>query len=335
MVSSTEGSPTYTGWKRRSSAGSFSMYLRNSFNVVAPMARNSPRASAGFSMFDASIEPSAAPAPTSVCSSSINRIICPSDSVTSFSTAFSRSSNSPRYFAPATSADKSSVTIRFGFSTSGTSPATMRLANQHRIIFRAPRQNLHHAPDFLVAPDHRVQLATPRQVRQIPPVLFQRAIGGFRILRSHPVAAANRGHRLQNRLVARARADQRLGRRIFFRRGDGQQNMLGRNVLILQPLHLVERVLQNLVRRRTQILLRDAGNFRQPRDLLLHVTRDRRRRHPQLLQQRRHHAVALRHQRPQQMQRLDLLLPLAPAHLLRRLQRLLGLYSQFVKTQHG
>jgi len=31
-------------------------------------------------MFDASIAPSAAPAPTSVCNSSMNRMICPSDS---------------------------------------------------------------------------------------------------------------------------------------------------------------------------------------------------------------------------------------------------------------
>src|SRR5260370_1112819 len=60
MVSSTEGSAISTGWKRRSSAGSFSMCLRYSFIVVAPMARSSPRASAGFNMFEASIEPSAA-----------------------------------------------------------------------------------------------------------------------------------------------------------------------------------------------------------------------------------------------------------------------------------
>src|ERR1035438_1709382 len=39
IVSSTLGSPTKTIWKRRSSAASFSMYLRYSFNVVAPMAR--------------------------------------------------------------------------------------------------------------------------------------------------------------------------------------------------------------------------------------------------------------------------------------------------------
>ena len=37
IVSSTVGSPTITGWKRRSSAASFSMYFRYSSSVVAPI----------------------------------------------------------------------------------------------------------------------------------------------------------------------------------------------------------------------------------------------------------------------------------------------------------
>ena len=80
MVSSTVGSPTMTGWKRRSSAASFSMYFRYSSSVVAPTVCSSPRASIGFSMFDASIDPSAAPAPTTVWSSSMNRMTLPSES---------------------------------------------------------------------------------------------------------------------------------------------------------------------------------------------------------------------------------------------------------------
>ena len=76
MVSSTVGSPTITGWNRRSSAASFSMCLRYSSSVVAPMQRSSPRASIGLSMLPASMAPSAAPAPTTVCSSSMNRMIC-------------------------------------------------------------------------------------------------------------------------------------------------------------------------------------------------------------------------------------------------------------------
>ena len=48
--------------------------------------------------------------------------------VTSFSTAFRRSSNSPRYLAPATSAPRSSVTTCLSTSVFGTSPRTMRCA---------------------------------------------------------------------------------------------------------------------------------------------------------------------------------------------------------------
>ena len=66
-----------TGWNRRSSAASFSIRFRYSSSVVAPMQRSSPRASAGFNRFAASIDPSAAPAPTIVWSSSMKRMIWP------------------------------------------------------------------------------------------------------------------------------------------------------------------------------------------------------------------------------------------------------------------
>ena len=133
MVSSTDGSLTITGWKRRSSAGSFSMCLRYSSSVVAPTQRSSPRARAGLSMLAASTAPSAAPAPTSVCSSSMKQMISPSLSVISRRTAFRRSSNSPRYFAPATMAPMSRASRRLPLSPSGTSPATMRWARPSTI----------------------------------------------------------------------------------------------------------------------------------------------------------------------------------------------------------
>ncbi len=129
MVSSTDGSPTSTWANRRSSAGSFSMRSRYSSSVVAPTRRSSPRASMGLSMLPASMEPSALPAPTSVCSSSMNVTIRPSESLISFSTALSRSSNSPRYFAPATIAARSREINRLPRRDSGTSPATIRDAS--------------------------------------------------------------------------------------------------------------------------------------------------------------------------------------------------------------
>ncbi len=128
IVSSTDGSPTKTCWKRRSSAASFSIRSRYSSRVVAPIIRSSPRASIGLSMLPASMAPSAAPAPTTVCSSSMNVMTWPSLSLISFRTALRRSSNSPRYFEPATMAPRSSATSRLPRSDSGTSPATIRWA---------------------------------------------------------------------------------------------------------------------------------------------------------------------------------------------------------------
>ena len=134
MVSATVGSPTHTCWKRRSSAGSFSTCLRNSSSVVAPTMRSSPRASIGFIMLPASSAPSPpAPAPTSVCISSTNVMTSPSESMISFSTALRRSSNSPRYFAPASMLAMSSETSRLSLRPSGTSPSAMRRARPSTI----------------------------------------------------------------------------------------------------------------------------------------------------------------------------------------------------------
>ncbi|MCY1236863.1 hypothetical protein D9M72_495360 [compost metagenome] len=63
----------------------------------------------------------------------MNRIISPFSACTSLSTAFSRSSNSPRNFAPAISAPMSSAISRLSLRLSGTSPLTMRRARPSAI----------------------------------------------------------------------------------------------------------------------------------------------------------------------------------------------------------
>ena len=72
-------------------------------------------------MLAASTAPSAAPAPTSVCNSSMNRMQLPEFLISSM-IFFRRSSNSPRYLVPATSEPMSSVSRRLPCSVSGTSP---------------------------------------------------------------------------------------------------------------------------------------------------------------------------------------------------------------------
>ena len=84
-------------------------------------------------MLPASIAPSAFPAPTIVCNSSMNKIICPSCFDKSLSTALSRSSNSPRNLAPAISEPISKDNKRLFLIPSGTSPLTIRKANPSTI----------------------------------------------------------------------------------------------------------------------------------------------------------------------------------------------------------
>ena len=86
-------------------------------------------------------------------------------------------------------------------------------ADQHGIILGAPRQNLHHAANLDVAPDHRIELAAAGQFGEVARVLFERAEGGFRRLRGDPVAAAHRRQRLQNGFARSAVARQDLPRR--------------------------------------------------------------------------------------------------------------------------
>ena len=85
------------------------------------MACNSPRARAGLSILEASMAPWAAPAPTTVCSSSMNRITSPSARWISSMAAFKRSSNSPRKREPAIIAPRSRATTRLPLKISGIS----------------------------------------------------------------------------------------------------------------------------------------------------------------------------------------------------------------------
>ena len=131
-VSSGDVGSTITFWKRRSKAPSFSMLLRYSSRVVAPIHCISPRAKAGFSMLAASIEPGAEPAPTIVCISSMKRITS-GLSFSSLRIVRMRSSNCPRYLVPATTEVISSDTTRLLNKTRDTFFSMMRKASPSTI----------------------------------------------------------------------------------------------------------------------------------------------------------------------------------------------------------
>ncbi len=137
IASSTVGSWTMTGWKRRSRAASFSI-CRYSLSVVAPTTCSSPRASAGFKILPASIEPSAAPAPTSRWISSMNKMMF-FRSCNSAMSRFIRSSNWPRMPVLATSEATSSKYTSLFNSFSGTCPSAIFSASPSTMaVFPTP-----------------------------------------------------------------------------------------------------------------------------------------------------------------------------------------------------
>ena len=227
-MSSTVGSPTKTGWKRRASAASFSTCLRYSSSVVAPTQCSSPRASAGFRRFDASIAPSALPAPTSVCISSMKRMIWPSADgdlvehglqplleLAAILRAGDQRAHVERQqllvlqalrHVAVDDAERQALGDR-GLADAG-------LADQHRVVLGAAGQHLDGAADFLVAADDRVELALARRLGEVAGVFLQRVV---LVLGRGGVGGAALAD-LVDRLVQRLRRDAGVGEDLRGRR---------------------------------------------------------------------------------------------------------------------
>ncbi len=133
------------------------------------------------------------------------------------------------------------------------------LADQHRVVLRAPREDLDHAADLLVAPDHGVELARLGLLGQVASVLLERLVAPLRILRRDPLPAA---HLLDpgEDLLARYRLER-------------QEEVLGRDVVVLEPGLLILGAVQYLRERVRDpgLHVRGTGRGRPPGELLLRV----------------------------------------------------------------
>ena len=180
----------------------------------------------------------------------MNRITLPAD-CTSFKTALSRSSNSPRYFVPAIRAPISRATTRRFFRLCGTSPCTIRRANPSAMAVLPTPGSPISTGLFFVRRDRtwitrRISwsrpitgsslpwlAARPGRCRTAPgPGTWPRASG------PHPGAAAHGLQGLEDLALAdRVQLEHLLGLRVGL--GQRQQQMFGRDELVLHQLGLL------------------------------------------------------------------------------------------------
>ena len=78
------------------------------------------------------------------------------------------------------------------------------LADQHRVVLGAPLQHLDGAADFVIAPDHRVELALARALGQVQAVFLERFALVFRIRTVHILTTAHGVDRGFERLARQA-----------------------------------------------------------------------------------------------------------------------------------
>ncbi len=195
-MSATDGSPTKTGWKRRSSAASFSMCLRYSSSVVAPTARSSPRASIGFKQVggvDGALG--------GACADDRVQLVDEEDDVAGRVLDLREDGLQPLLELAAvlrSGEQRADVERPHALAlqplgdVAGDDPlreplddrglADARLADQDGVVLRAPGEDLDHAPDLLVAADDRVELARLGERGQVAAVLLERLVRALGIL---------------------------------------------------------------------------------------------------------------------------------------------------------
>ena len=136
------------------------------------------------------------------------------------------------------------------------------LADQDRVVLRAAREDLDDAADLLVAADDRIDLAAAREVGQVARVALQ----GLVLVLGVGVRDAGRAADLLQGLEQRVLLDARLRRAASpFRAsglGEGQEEVLGRDVLVAELLGDLEGAVEDLVE-----VAREEGVGRRARDL--------------------------------------------------------------------
>ena len=174
--------------------------------------------------------------------------------------------------------------------------AHARLAQQDGVVLRSPAEDLHRPLDFLLAADHRVELALAGQFGQVAAEAVQggrlrlagprrlaaaagaasagQPAGPLRALGAFHAVAQQVEHFLADLFQLQAEVHQHLGRHAFLLAEQAQQDVLGADVVVVEVAGLFHRVFDDLLgpRRLRQLAHRD--HVGAALDELLHLEAD-------------------------------------------------------------
>ena len=202
--------------------------------------------------------------------------------------------------------------------------ADARLADEHRIVLRAARQDLNRTANLLIAADHGIDLALLRRIREIAPVLFERLVALLRIA-ARDVLLAVLLDGIHDAALRKPELAADLLHLIAAVSGNAEQQMFRTDVVVLHALCIFLRSANDahhVHAHRQTILPLDAWQFAK---LLFQPRAQHRLIRAAVLEDRCKQSLRLLHERIEQMRRRDFLLIAHGRRLLRRLHRRQGL----------
>ena len=202
-------------------------------------------------------------------------------------------------------------------------------ADQNRIVFGSSREHLNRAPDLIVPADHGIEFSLARLIGEIASVFCQRLIIRLGVLIGNSRAASCLLNCLKKIVAVNAVLSQDLSGFAIFLVDDCQQQMLGRDVLVL---HLFSALLcrrKDLRKTRAEILLA-ALDARKTADCRFAVVLHNLDVGSQLAEQRTNDPLGLFEHCAKNVLRLDLLILISFGELDARLNRFLSAKCEFI-----
>ena len=127
------------------------------------------------------------------------------------------------------------------------------LADQHRVVLRAARQDLHHALDLGLAADDRVELALGGELGQVAAELVEQLRGLLALARGLALLAAAAGTRqhaddlVADLLRVGVEVEQDAGRDALVLAHEPEQDVLGADVVVAEAERLAQGQLEDLL----------------------------------------------------------------------------------------